>query len=690
MAYRAFQIATQAIRHAAVQDLPNLAVVAGPNGVGKSSLLWALYQQRGTHAEPETQVAYVGPHRPWRRSTYGRYELSEVAPSFRTYLETEGIPGWRRIQPAGLQHVAAGTVRHPGGADEAFSFVKGAILKLNGRLEQLVHETWQSRGGEIPPGTVPDLFEPLRVGVTALLPHLEFRGIDQSNDQELRVVFTRRDENSTAEVEIDELSSGEKAAISLLLPQVEQNAERLLGAAPTDVVPTILIDEPELHLHPSLQVAVIDYFSGLAAAGTQQFLVTTHSPTIIDSLADGELFLLAPSSRLGDGDNQLIALGRDQQRLEAMRAITGSTHLLTRCRPMVFLEGEPPTAKQPVDQRLVEILIPEASGWVTVAAQGRAQAISAARQLREPAAEMLPGVPIFALVDADQGTEQDPDFAISWPVAMIENLLLDPDCIWAVLEPLRDAVGLTSRAHTEQRLREIAQGLAPDEIRLRVASASMPIATRLRIDTADDAETSVTDAREALEAKLAAITPERVAAEFQEATAAVEAILNEARELEAFRGKTILKEFYDTHAKHAGLSYKAFVYAVAREAAGTEALHARIRPAVVKVERYVPAELADHVEQAAQLIDDDASRSNATQLAQRVRASRTSFEAAEHDGTDLEKLRDAINDLSRRIADTDPTLAAQIRADGALIGIRSATPRPTGAGASEDSAGAEA
>lgn len=63
----------------------------------------------------------------------------------------------------------------------------------------------------------------------------------------------------------------------------------------------------------------------------------------------------------------------------------------------------------------------------------------------------------IALVDRDQAQAKHPDWVITWPVSMVENLLLDSDAIWEVLEPHREATGLVARSAVAERLMEIAR-----------------------------------------------------------------------------------------------------------------------------------------------------------------------------------------------------------------------------------------
>ena len=53
---------------------------------------------------------------------------------------------------------------------------------------------------------------------------------------------------------------------------------------------TILIDEPELHLHPSLQLRLVKYLSTLA--NRHQVIISTHSPFIFKNLKDSNTSLI--------------------------------------------------------------------------------------------------------------------------------------------------------------------------------------------------------------------------------------------------------------------------------------------------------------------------------------------------------------------------------------------------------------
>lgn len=162
--------------------------------------------------------------------------------------------------------------------------------------------------------------------------------------------------------DVELLSSGEKAMIALFLPFLGARAERALDEPSPSSAPavplTVMIDEVDQHVHPLLQLQVLQYLRDRARENVAQFIVTIHSPTLLEVTTDDELYLLSPAA-LRPGEKQLTRLSTDQERLALARELTGSTHLLTRAKPVVFVEGEPDRRGVASDARLITQLLPQ-------------------------------------------------------------------------------------------------------------------------------------------------------------------------------------------------------------------------------------------------------------------------------------------------------------------------------------------
>lgn len=633
MAIRSFSVGpAKGLVHAAWDGLPNLVVISGPNGSGKSTLLSLLWKEGGNRAEPGTEIIYVGPNRPWRKSTLNGAAPYSLSSSYREMLGMQHLPGWRFYAPQGLESIG-NQPRDPDSFDEVASLAKISLMKLGQRRLELLGTVYDRNSGAIPLGEFPDVFMPLRTMVSYLLPHLEFDTIDTSDPQNIRCLFRRVDGGDQAKIDIDDLSSGEKAIITLFLPFLDSQISKILdssfgggvGPRPTgnDVLPTALIDEPEIHLHPILQVSLLEYLRELTRLGEAQFILTTHSPTILDAAMDNELFMLAPVSSVGDG-NQFIRIASSEERLETIRSITGSTHLLTRCRPIVFVEGETAqNTRVATDERLIELIIPESSSWVVVPVKGRVEAIRAAEQLRDAASEGLPGVSVFALVDSDRGIDGNPDYVIPWPVAMIENLLLDAQVIHDYLYPFRNETGFRIREDVSEALRKVAYVLVDDEVRLRTPGVKRGIRIEMDLSSGEwqDARDRATDQLErqlgSIEHDFADMQSRKVSAEQE-----VQAILENHLELEKFRGKEILKRFHDLHVKKVIPGYKAFVYGLGQQTRGTGRLINLTSLSFQQIQYFVPASLEESLERLVVAIEDDHVKVNAEKAAEHAKQCR--------------------------------------------------------------------
>lgn len=151
-------------------------------------------------------------------------------------------------------------------------------------LKQWVSE----HSGEIPPMTVSDKrISRFRNAFSSVFGNLNYDRIE--SDGENRKVMFKKD---SANVEISALSSGEKQIVfrgAFLL----QNQQSLKGAV-------VLIDEPEISLHPVWQLKIFDYYRNLfvdtRGKPTSQIFMATHSQYVLGTALENRsstlIFLL--------------------------------------------------------------------------------------------------------------------------------------------------------------------------------------------------------------------------------------------------------------------------------------------------------------------------------------------------------------------------------------------------------------
>jgi predicted ATP-binding protein involved in virulence len=81
---------------------------------------------------------------------------------------------------------------------------------------------------------------------------------------------------------IDELSSGEKTLVSEIMFLYLSNIKNMV----------ILIDEPELSLHPTWQAKILKLYENYAKKNNCQIIIATHSPLILGSAKNEYLIIL--------------------------------------------------------------------------------------------------------------------------------------------------------------------------------------------------------------------------------------------------------------------------------------------------------------------------------------------------------------------------------------------------------------
>jgi hypothetical protein len=425
----------------------------------------------------------------------------------------------------------------------------------------------------------------LRTLTEFILPHLTFDRIDFTNEDNIRCVWLRKDAANTVEVDIDELSSGEKAVVVLFLPLLEDQLQARLSelegfergeetAAPLDEDRVILIDEPEQHLHPDLQAKILTYMRRTSDETRTQFILTTHSPTILDQAFDTELYVLSEPVEVEPNANQLRQIATNAERLEALKQLAGSAYFLTTGRVIVCIEGERDADPEtPTDARLLEILYPRSAAVTLVPTTGKGNVINTVQRLRENLPEGTFRIRVRGLVDADQG---DAIAGIErLPVCMIENLLLHPPVLHQYLLDL----GVTTFGTVDDliaELRRIAAEMRTKEINLRLRRRIKPLMVRLGGATVDELKADHADQILAVEGMLP--NDPELQRIVDDVTRIVDTLIDEGRELNQFRGKKILRAFYQRHVGGTNTGYNTMCIEVAKRVAKDPRVYEALDP----------------------------------------------------------------------------------------------------------------
>lgn len=134
------------------------------------------------------------------------------------------------------------------------------------------------------------LLNSVRVSVNTILQHLEWQNLN-FNGEDLVI------ENSDGvEISVDSLSDGVKNMLTLvadiayrctkLNPHLDDSSKETKGI--------VLIDEVEMHLHPSWQQRVVSDLNIIFE--NIQFIITTHSPQVLSSIKNNNIRIINPKN----------------------------------------------------------------------------------------------------------------------------------------------------------------------------------------------------------------------------------------------------------------------------------------------------------------------------------------------------------------------------------------------------------
>jgi ABC-type cobalamin/Fe3+-siderophores transport system ATPase subunit len=555
MPIQSFNIVKAKIVNKAFCDsVPKLMVIAGRNGVGKSTLVYELRKFSGDRVKGTGKILYTGPHRTWRRRQIKSMWLWSQEQEYYSMLTQDSIPGFEGINIPDRN-------RRPDTTDEAPGVIKYILAQIETKRQNAIVSEIDRNDSKYPEGYAPDIYKPLREMLAILLPHLKFLRVDQSNRDNVGCLMSVQGVKEP--VDIDDLSSGEKEVIALFMPLLERQINQIirklqkgkevdLDSAPDTVM---VLDEPDLHIHPELQKRMLTYMRKRAYEDNVQFIVATHSPVIINEAASNELFALVSREIAGDG-NQLRTVISNQEKLDLFKNVCGDVAILTLGRPIVFVEGKAPDEMKtaPSDQRLLELLCSEARHFTFVPMGGKKEVGKAAVLLNQIISERLVGLPVYAIIDADLDIDVKTPVGIEkWEYCTIENALLDSTSIYEVLEPYREKTGIMDKEVVERELLAICRESIQDEVNKRLRASIPPFHVQFKGKSLQELE------------------QEEITSRIQSITKEVEDMITNKTAFVKFDGKSVLAKFYHkfVSGKEIGMSLEVFCYAIAERIGST-------------------------------------------------------------------------------------------------------------------------
>ena len=428
------------IDEASCDEIPPLMIIAGPNGVGKSTFLRHLFDLPDEEFEEETKQTYLGPHRSPNSMVVNEKQILEFdnVSSREVFSYSENFPESPHDR---LANEVFGADNFQGDIERSslntsadflpYFEVKRRVFQLRSRMGHELSDEFLEDGGGVASDFWPNIDEPFRNAVDDILPGVEFAGVGLEN-HDYSLEFTNRDGST---VTFDELSSGEKDSIALSFLAIEHKIEQELiehgHMEGDDEDLLMLIDGPESYLHPRLQLNYLDYIRRFVESYPDdkniQIIMCTHSQTILNEATEEELYFLMYPDTI-DG-NQLK--NSDDLPNDVLDDITEQlgTISLSSGKNLLLVEG-------PTDRDILRNLYPDIESNIDILPMSGKDAVLS-RTLNELASELSEvEVRVYGIVDRDRDLDlnREVDDRIHvLPATCMENLLLKPEPLYEAL-----------------------------------------------------------------------------------------------------------------------------------------------------------------------------------------------------------------------------------------------------------------
>lgn len=252
------------------------------------------------------------------------------------------------------------------------------------------------------------------------------------------------------------LSSGEQEVIKMLFDVARKDIRHSV----------ILVDEPELHLHPTLAFKLVEALKNIGDH-TNQFIFLTHSPDLISTYySTGDVYFIDQSASTQNQAHRLSDLNHEHHQVAAL--IGQNLGLFAVGKKLVFVEGEDASVDRLTYQKIAQTVHPD----IRVIPSGSVLNILALNNIETQIRKAIFGIDLYMIRDRD-GLDDQQVIALEKNGRIrclrrrhIENYFLDPKLLLRVAERLY----LTSSSPSldEKTISEATRRIAEESLAFNV------------------------------------------------------------------------------------------------------------------------------------------------------------------------------------------------------------------------------
>ena len=459
------------VKNFMADDLKDLVVIAGPNGVGKTRLVDGILNyfrqggqsgRRGHLTNPSFIIEATDKS---ERKAWSKLELDTTIPEQAASLAKSFNPYRRRrnFRNSILSYESNRTIQQVKPFPFSFDIPDPweenvlwscALDGLNNRWEDTQHAIFKKLQSEITSiGNKgyslrkeghdcmslesDDAMIPFNEAFSKLLGPKTLAEPDVRNQ---RLTYL----DGGIERDIESLSSGEREVLNIVFDFILRNPSHCV----------VLFDEPDLHLHPELLSRLITTLRDVGESN--QFILVTHSAELISSSLDESVIFLTPPKE--DGGNQAVKIEPTGDVAEALHQLGQSVGIVSLGKKIVLIEGSDASLDKKTYGQIIKDEFPE----LVLLPSGSKNTLSSFDTLvSQVLNKSLWGIQFLMLADRDAVNGAQPTASDHFRMLSryhLENYFLDADILCRCFDGMADEDSwLYSVEEIEKRLREIAR-----------------------------------------------------------------------------------------------------------------------------------------------------------------------------------------------------------------------------------------
>ena len=461
-------------------DLKDLVVIAGPNGVGKTRLISGIlnyFQNPGPNRRGANPSFIIEATDQQERDVWGQPKLDTKIPEQATTLQKflQQVRRRRNFRNSVLYYESNRTIQQVkplvfdfdmpdpweenvawnvalGGLSSRWQDTQHAIFKkLESQRTSIGNRAIQLRdqGHESMKLEFTDPMIPFNEAFLKLLGPKIFA---KPKIREQRLTYM----DGGNEFDIKSLSSGEREVLGIAFDFILRNPSHCV----------VFFDEPELHLHPELLSRLIMTLRHVGESN--QFILVTHSAELISSSLDETVIFLTPPKK--DGSNQAVKIEPTGDVTEALHHLGQSVGIVSLGKKIVLIEGSDSSLDKKTYGQIVKDKFPE---LVLLPSGGKENLSSFKTIASEVLDKSLWGIQFFMLADRDATTEMQSTATNNFRILSryhLENYFLDAEILRECFVDREEGDSwLLSVQQIEERLRSIARGTLSYSVSLVVS-----------------------------------------------------------------------------------------------------------------------------------------------------------------------------------------------------------------------------